>query len=112
MTDDTDIWELRHGETLIGTLTVTDEDVTWFSATFEPTPEFAAYRPIFNEGSKIRTADNADAWAAWHEKVRGLGLRLVRLHNQTVTSDFILYIDGREADFRPRFDSVKPTTSS
>jgi hypothetical protein len=30
-------------------------------------------------------------------------LRLVRLGDQAVASEFILYIDGREADFRPRF---------
>ena len=105
MPHNTDIWELRHGETLIGTLTVTDDDMPWLSADFEPTPEFAPYRAIFNEGNSVRTADNADAWSAWNEKVRGLGLRLVRLSDQAVTSDFILYIDGHEAEFRPRFDS-------
>jgi hypothetical protein len=105
MTDNTDIWQLRHGEALIGTLTIADEDLPWYSALFEPTPEYAAYRPIFEEGNRIRTADDADAFAAWQEKVRQLGLRLVRLHDQAVAGEFILYIDGSEADFRPRFDS-------
>ena len=104
MTDNTDIWEVRHGDTLIGTLTVTDDDMPWLSADFEATPEFALYRTIFNEGNSIRTADDADAWATWHDKLRGLGLRLIRLGDQAVASEFILYIDGHEAEFRPRFD--------
>ncbi len=112
MNDDTlDIWELRHGEVLIGTLTIVDQDMFWFSATFEPTPEYAVYRAIFEEGNRIRTADDPDSWTAWQKKVLGLGLRLVRLRDQAVASEFFLYIDGREADFRPRFDSMKPTTN-
>ena len=81
MTDDldNDIWELRHGDTLIGTLNVTDQDMFWYTARFEPTTEFAAYRPVFAAGNATRTADDADAWSAWHKDVQGLGLRLVRL---------------------------------
>jgi hypothetical protein len=100
------IWELRHDETLIGTLTVIDDDIYWLSAEFSPTPDYAAYRSFFVEGNTIRTADDADAWSAWHEKLRGLGLRLIRLNDQATTSDFILYIDGNQADFRPRFDPL------
>jgi hypothetical protein len=112
MDDDLDIWELRHDNTLIGTLTIADEDSPWYSALFDPTPEFAAYRSIFDEGSRLRTAEDPDAWNAWQTKMHGLGLRLVRIQDQAATGDFLLYIDGREADFRPRFDSIKPTTSS
>jgi hypothetical protein len=105
VTDNTDRWELRHGEALIGTLTIVDQDMFWYSALFDPTPEYAAYRPIFEEGNSIRTADDPDAWGAWQKKVFALGLRLVRLRDQAVAGEFILYIDGNEAEFRPRFDS-------
>lgn len=36
-------------------------------------------------------------------RVRQLGLQLVRLADNTGTSDFLLYIDGADADFRPTF---------
>ena len=105
MSETQDRWELWQGETLIGTLTIFDQDMFWFSALFEPTAAFEPYRPTFDEGNRVRTADDADAWAAWHDKLNGLGLHLVRLRDQAVASEFILYIDGREAEFRPRFDT-------
>src|SRR4030095_6764029 len=105
MTDNTDIWELRRGEILIGWLTVLDQDMTWYSADFEPTPEYETYRAIIELGSSIRNTDDAEAWNAWMESMRGLGLRLIRLRDQVILDDFLLYIDGDIADFRPRFDS-------
>jgi len=105
MTLNTDLWELRHGDELIGRLTIFDQDMFWYSALFDPMPEYAAYRPIFEEGNIIRTQDDADAFDAWYEKVRQLGLRLVRLRDQATADEFILYIDGNEAEFRPYFDS-------
>jgi hypothetical protein len=101
----TDTWELRHDHILIGKLTITDQDMFWYTATFEPTPSFAAYRAIFEEGNNLRVRDAGDAWTIWYEKVQSFGLRLVRLSDQASASEFILYIDGSDADFRPHFDS-------
>lgn len=103
MSETAEIWELRQGETVIGRLTVYDEDMGWYSARFEPTPAFDPHRALFAEGAVIRTGEDADRWQAWHEHVRQLGLQLVRLSDSASTADFLLYIDGRDADFRPKF---------
>jgi hypothetical protein len=105
MNDESEIWELRRGDISIGTLNVTDQDVSWYSAQFEPTLEFALYSSIFEEGNGVRSGDDEPAWSTWRKKVHELGLRLIRLHDQAVASEFILYIDGSTADFRPHFDS-------
>lgn len=103
MSESAGIWELRQGETVIGRLTVYDEDMGWYSALFEPTPAFDPLRALFAEGAAIRTGEDADHWQSWNERVRQLGLQLVRLSDNASTADFLLYIDGRDADFRPRF---------
>ncbi|MBI5670011.1 MAG: hypothetical protein HZC41_18610 [Chloroflexi bacterium] len=105
MSESTGIWELRQGETVIGRLTVYDEDVGWYSALFEPKPAFDPHRALFAEGAAIRTGEDAERWQAWNERVRQLGLQLVRLSDSASTADFLLYIDGRDADFRPRFNT-------
>jgi hypothetical protein len=105
MNDESEIWELRHGDILIGTLHVTEQDMPWYNAQFEPTSAYAEYRPVFEEGSSVRSGDDPDAWSAWRKKVSDLGLRLMRHHDQAVASEFILYIDGTTADFRPYFDA-------
>src|SRR5687767_5779009 len=105
MNDESEIWELRHGDILIGMLNVIDQDMSWFSAQFEPTPEYAPYNPIFDEGNNVRSGEDEVAWSMWRKKVHDLGLRLIQLDNQAVASEFILYIDGSSADFRPHFDS-------
>ncbi len=105
MSDETEIWELRQGNALIGTLHVTEQDVPWYNARFEPATDYAAYRPVFEEGNGVRSGDDPDAWTTWRKRVSDLGLRLVRLQDQAVTGEFILYIDGSTADFRPYLDS-------
>lgn len=103
MSEEPEMWELWQGETVIGRLTVYDEDMGWYSARFEPTAAFDPLRALFSEGEQIRTGEDAERWQAWHERVRQLGLRLVRLSDSASTADFLLYIDGCDADFRPRF---------
>ena len=103
MSEAAETWELQQGETVIGRLTVYDEDMGWYSALFEPTPDFDPHRVLFAEGAAIRTGEDAERWQSWNERVRQLGLQLVRLSDNASTADFLLYIDGRDADFRPRF---------
>ncbi len=103
MGNEAEVWDLRQGDKLVGRLQVYDIDPPWYSARFEPTADFAAYRPLFAAGSALRTGEDPDAWAAWLARVREVGLSLIRLADGATTSDFILYVDGSEADFRPRF---------
>jgi hypothetical protein len=113
MSDD-NVWELRKGETLIGTLRVFEQDMFWYSANFEPSPTFVALRPIFDEGNTIRMEDSEQSWSAWGmwcEKVAQLGLRLVRLYDHTIATQFILYIEDGQAEFRPHFDALPDSES-
>jgi hypothetical protein len=97
---------------LVGRLVIYDQDMFWYTARFEPTAEFTPYRALFQEGAALREGDDPDRWTAWQEQVRGLGLTLVRLYDNAVASESILYIDGSRADFRPRFDQHRPKTDS
>jgi hypothetical protein len=103
--NDSEIWELRHGDILIGTLYVTEQDLPWYNARFEPASAYAEYRPVFEEGTSVRSGDDPEVWSTWRKKVQDLGLRLIRLHDQAVASDYILYIEGSAADFRPYIDT-------
>jgi hypothetical protein len=104
--DDTDIWELRKGDILIGTLDVYDQDMFWFTARFIPTAEFEPYRQVFSEGQALV---GEDGWYEWLRKINSFGMRLIRAYNQAVASEFILYINDNEAGFRPNFDKHRST---
>jgi hypothetical protein len=106
--DDTDIWELRKGDILIGTLDVYDQDMFWFTAHFAPTTEFEPYRQVFSEGQALV---GEVSWNEWVRKINSFGMRLVRLGNNATASEFILYINDNEVGFRPRFDSHLPKAS-
>ena len=107
MNDEAEIWELRHGDVLIGRLKVTEKDMPWYNAQFEPTPEYTPYTPVFAEGNSVRSGDDQAAWSKWRKQIQELGLQLIRLHDQAVASEFLLYIDGSTADFRPYLDLAK-----
>jgi hypothetical protein len=103
MSETPEIWELRQDEAVIGRLAVYDEDMGWYSARFEAAPAFDPLRALFTEGVQVRIGEDAERWQDWHARVRQLELQLVRLADSASTDDFLLYIDGRDADFRPKF---------
>lgn len=105
MNDEPEIWELRHADVVIGKLTITDQDMFWFHSRFEATPEFEPYRDLFAESSHFAADVEDQVWDAWYEKIQNLGLHLIRLRDSAVASEFILYIDGDQSSFRPRFDA-------
>jgi hypothetical protein len=102
--DDSDIWELRKGAILIGTFDVYDQDMFWFTAHYVPATEFEPYRQVFSEGQALL---GEDGWYEWLRKINGFGMRLVRVYDQAVASEFILYINENEAGFRPNFDKYR-----
>lgn len=104
MNDDRDIWELRKGDVLIGTLDVYDQDMFWFSAHFIPTPEFESYEAIFSEGRALVNKDDNSDWGQWVRNINSFGLHLIRLYNKATASEFILYINKDDSGFRPNFD--------
>ncbi len=105
--DDSNVWELRKGDVVIGTLDVHDQDMFWFTAHFTPTSEFEHYRSIFSEGRSFVSKSNNLEWAKWYDKINSFGMHMIRLHNQDTVSEFILYINDDEADFRPHFDKLR-----
>src|ERR1041385_2787987 len=111
MDDDSDLWELWQGEILIGKLDVTDQDMFWFTARFEPTAVFEPYRALFAEGQDLRLSDDP-AWGEWLRKTNNLGMHLTRVYNQARASEFILYINDDEASFRPSFDQFRKVSSA
>jgi hypothetical protein len=100
-------WELRQGETLIGTLKVSDHDMFWFDAQFESTEAFEPYRALFAEGQSLTDEEQTDDWGLWLDKTNKLGMSLVRLRDAEIASEFILYINDDRAYFRPSFDRLQ-----
>jgi hypothetical protein len=102
--NDTDIWELRKDDTLIGTLDVYDQDMFWFTAHFTRTIAFEPYSAIFSEGQSLV---GKDTWYEWLKIINSFEMQLVRLYNEAVASQFILYVNDNEASFRPNFDKYR-----
>ena len=51
------VWELRQETTLLGLLTLKDQDMFWFFCDFAPTPEFEPYRALFAQEAALSDAD-------------------------------------------------------
>jgi hypothetical protein len=107
MSDIGDVWELRQGDTLMGTLTITDQDMFDFRAHFEPTEEFQSYKYLFDEDSKLGSDDEAvEKMNQIQEEVNNL-LDLVSLRDGKHASLFILHIRSNTAGFRAIFENMK-----
>ena len=106
--DDKNLWELRKGDVLIGTLDVYEQDMFWHTAHFRPTPAFEPYKVAFSEGRDIPDEGAEQVkWGKWADKISSFGLRLIRLRTQDIASQFILYINDDEASFRALFDNIE-----
>lgn len=97
------------GDTLLGTLTVTDLDQPWFLCLFAPEAAFEAVRPLFDAELAVGEAEDharsigvnigIDAWESAYQNIEALGLRLVPDVGETI-DHFLLHINGAEAWFR------------
>jgi hypothetical protein len=77
---------LRCGSDLLGYVTVTDVDMFWQLGEFSPGPDYAAYRPLFEELAKLsrcveeESDENyvaaSDAWLEALERINRVDLRL------------------------------------
>jgi hypothetical protein len=97
-------WELRHGDELLGVITVEDQDFPWLTGRFEESPGFARWAPLFAESSalldELSDSDDAAEWERWerlYDRISG-ALTLVA-PNEPVT-DFLLHIEDGQASFR------------
>ncbi len=104
--DEWDTWELRD-DMLIGKLVEYGQDMFWFSCHFEPISAFEQYKQLFSEGDALTSEEQSEEWEIWYQKINSLGLRLVRLRDDEIATEFILYINNNDAHFRPRFDRFR-----
>ncbi len=99
-----EVWQLRRGDTLLGTLRVNSVDQPWFIGTFGATPAFEKVRPLFDEELRLleaeRNAFEQDAWEAAYERIDALRLRLVLEEGGEEFDHFLLHIQGCDAWFR------------
>jgi hypothetical protein len=93
------VFELRHGEVIVGVLRETGGDFPWLHCSFEPTEAFAEYRPLFErlersvEQSDMAVAD--DLFGIIQDQ-----LQLVEVDDPDLIGKFLLHIDGNSASFR------------
>ncbi len=106
MVYESEFWELRQGETLIGKLEITDQDMFWFDARFEARAAFEPYRQLFAAGKDLALIDNP-GWDEWARETHSLGMHLTRAYDQARASEFFLYINDDKASFRPNFDQFR-----
>jgi hypothetical protein len=82
MSDQPTHWEIRHGETVLGTLTAYTWDFPWMDGDFQPAPGADDYRSLFTEELQplVEDAEHTEDWTAWeaaYRKIEALGLRFV-----------------------------------
>jgi hypothetical protein len=103
MDNEEKILELRKGNAVLGTLTITEQDMFWFTCDFVPTPAFEEYRQIFAEEFRLLN-DGAGAdklWEEIYEKITELKLSLLIGNKFDNENHFLLHILDTEASFRP-----------
>lgn len=94
------VWELRQGESILGTLYQYDQDMWWHSCIFEPTSEFDQFHHVFVAPEPVSGRSMDEQFAEWQGKIKGLGLELVRMSDGKTLIPFILHIHEKRASFR------------
>jgi len=97
-------WELRHGDELVGAITVEDQDFPWLSGSFAAEDGFARWAPLFaaerelaDELADRDDADLMDRWERLHDRIAE-SLTLVAPHEPV--AHFLLHIEDDKAWFR------------
>ncbi len=94
-------WNLKRGEEVLGVLTEVDIDQPWVICRFQPSSSFASYQPLFTEELKLLDSDEMKLWQQAYQKIDELELVLEPLNEGgEVIKDFILHINGDNAQFR------------
>ncbi|MFC4425077.1 hypothetical protein [Deinococcus navajonensis] len=101
------VYTLERGGVVLGHLTVTGQDQFTFHGDFQPTDEFSAYRPIFDQDAALAlrlTDDDSlmllEKAEAVLEQIISLGL-VLRSPAGTGYRNVLIGIEGDQARFRP-----------
>lgn len=90
-------WRVMRRSTLIGTITVTENDFPWLRGRFAAEPVFAEVKPWFDEVLAIMEADDFERFDAAYDRIPQ---ELTLVSPSGPVADFLLHIDGSEAWFR------------
>ncbi len=91
-------WQLLLEEKVAGYLNLRGVDQPIFFCDFEPTPEFAAYAPLFAEELRLLNADLVNEWMSCYARIEALEPRLVGGGEDI--NELLLHIEGDTAWFR------------
>ncbi|MCO6046918.1 hypothetical protein NG895_23710 [Aeoliella sp. ICT_H6.2] len=93
-------YRLYRGDCLLGVLTSTDRDCTWYNGTFEARSEFEELRSLFEREQALLNEDRIEEWGEVWDGIMALGLRLEDAATQADIHEFLLHIDGSQASWR------------
>ncbi|MEW2131602.1 hypothetical protein [Streptomyces sp. NPDC005435] len=93
-------WQLKRGDSLVGTLTLEGADMFWTDCLFRPGPAWETVRPLFEASEEAWERDDEDAALAAEEAVYEAGLVLVPGDGGVPLTDFLLRVSGATARFR------------
>ncbi|GGL98744.1 hypothetical protein [Deinococcus aerophilus] len=107
-------YTLERGAEVLGTLTVASTEGFAVQATFDPTPAFDSYRPLFDEDARFahRLAADPDPdlleqAEAVMERILALGL-ILRRDGDLGHRTFLISIEDQTASFRPLTPEEEP----
>jgi hypothetical protein len=101
------IWELRKGDILLGTLTLNDVDMFWLYCSFIPTPAFEPFKPFFTQEYRLLDTEGVtDAWVSVYAQITSLRLSLTIKGTFDLENIVLLHIVDDEAWFRSLNDSL------
>ncbi|MEU5690139.1 hypothetical protein DEJ48_39210 [Streptomyces venezuelae] len=97
MTQDDATWHVVRKGTLIGTITVTENDFLWLRGRFIAEPVFAEVKPWFDEVLAILESEDFARFDAAYDRIPQ---ELALVSPSGPVADFLLHIEGDEAWFR------------
>ncbi len=104
------MWELRQGNILLGTLTMKSQDMNLMLCDFVATPAFEQYRALFAEEYRLLDTEGVregGAWEATYARITALKLSLHDRDNFDDENIILLHVVNDEA----WFGAVKGPTS-
>lgn len=111
-----EVWQLRHGDEVLGEITITGTDFPWVSGSFAARGGFARFAPWFAEELALLevTLDDAgeadvSAWDAAYDRIAST---MTLIAPSGPVTEFLLHIDAGEAWFRWTDEPFDPPASS